>query len=823
MKINKLILSGYKRLLLNNIRTITFTPTSIYQLILGTNGSGKSSILHELSPLPSFSGNYIKGGYKQIEITHNGDEYVLVSTFKSGNKHSFLKNGEELNPGQTGAVQKDLVQMTFGITPDIHELLTGGQHFTDMSPAKRREWITKLCDTDFTYAIKVHQQLRSSGRDAQGAIKHLKGRVSTETNKLQALTDIENLEERYTRLHKELNHLFLERDNSSGDFNRLDNEFEETLSQIDRLSRDIVVRVPQLPKGKRYGCLEDVEKDLNDLSTEIKVSESLRTRIAGEYEELSGILTNLKDSGGESIDQLKDKQRKYHQERDETTNTLVVYQTLQAEASVALRAFYEASTAIYQTLQDLPANPDRKFTRQKLSEAKEKHPIAAQEVERCQNRLAQIEARLEHILSLKETECPSCEYRWVPGASESDKQKLENAIKQGKEKLVGLQKEERSLRGYIEDAEEYAQRYGGLRVLSNEYPRLVDLWGSLLESPELLTDPASLIPQVNAYQKDLEKHVKIEELTNKIDRLERIFTEAKEVGQIDGIHQRVNGLTGQLEDVTQKLIKLKEEHQLIQRYHRQMKDYLDNYERLNSRLTTIEDLFNELIRALRSEELEKVIHSHQNHLGVLQSKRTEKQSIENILKDLESSQKALEIDHEAYALLADELSPVDGLIAEQLTGFIESFVAHINQVIQNIWTYDLRVLPCGLDGGDLDYKFPLFVKHEGQDNTAPDIGKGSEAQVEVVNLAFRLVAMVYLGLEEYPVYLDEIGRSFDEQHRSNVMAFIKKLVDTGNYTQLFLVSHYAAQYGAFTQSEILVLDGSNVSVPKGHNKHAILE
>lgn len=823
MKITKLILSGYKRLLLNNIKTFTYTPESMYQLILGTNGSGKSSILHELSPLPGFSGDYIKGGYKHIEITHAGNSYVLISMFKSGNKHSFIKNGQEENPGQTGAVQKELVQQEFGITPDVHEFLTGELHFTDMSPAKRREWITRLCETDFTYAIGVHQKLKSGARDAQGALKHVKQRTTSETNKLQALSDIEGLEERYQRIHSELDHLFRERDNGAEPMTHLERKFERALSQVERLSQELMTQYPVAPVGKNYSSLEGIEEDLNHLSTEIKVNESLRVRIANEHEELGGLIRQLRESGSEDLDQLRARYMAQKQERYEILRSVVTHRELIGSPIEVQRSFYESSTLLTETLKSLPANTDRRFTRQKLNEAKEKLPDASREVERCQNKLAQFESRLEHLNNIRDTECPKCGHQWIPGVSDGEKQRLESAITQGTEKLDGLRKVEKELRAYIEEAEEYSYQYGGLRRLASEYPKLQNLWEMILESPELLVEPSALMGKVQSFQKDLEKHVRAEDLTGQIERLEKLFNETQGNGELNGIKHRIETIENQLEEVTQALVKYKEEYQAVRRFHRQMKEYLENYARLETMVNELDHTRGEIVRSLRATGLEGVISQHQTQLGILQTKRTEKQTIEGILSDLALSEGELTRDQEVLIALANALSPVDGLIAEQLTGFIESFVAHINQVIQNIWTYDLKVQPCGLDGGDLDYKFPLYVKHEGADNIAPDISKGSEAQVEVVNLAFRLVTMVYLGLEEYPVYLDEIGRSFDEQHRKNVMTFIKRLVDTGNYTQLFLVSHYAAQYGAFTQSEILVLDGSNITIPKAHNQHAVLE
>ena len=76
MKIVKLILRNCDRFLLNQIKEIVYTPTSPYQLITGNNGSGKSSLLEELSPLPPDKNKFTKNGYKEIHIEHQ-----IKSTF----------------------------------------------------------------------------------------------------------------------------------------------------------------------------------------------------------------------------------------------------------------------------------------------------------------------------------------------------------------------------------------------------------------------------------------------------------------------------------------------------------------------------------------------------------------------------------------------------------------------------------------------------------------------------------------------------------------------------------------------------------------------
>jgi hypothetical protein len=175
---------------------------------------------------------------------------------------------------------------------------------------------------------------------------------------------------------------------------------------------------------------------------------------------------------------------------------------------------------------------------------------------------------------------------------------------------------------------------------------------------------------------------------------------------------------------------------------------------------------------------------------------------------------------ETYKILAKILSPVDGLIAEQLIGFIKAFTDHMNTLIGNVWEYDLNIVPCGLESGELDYKFPIHVKSEA--NRVPDVAKGSTGQCEIIDFAFKLIVMFYLRLTDYPLYLDELGHSFDERHRTNVMNFVKDLVETKGFSQVFMISHYASSHGSFTNAEVLVMDAANITVPMRHNQHVTM-
>ena len=136
----------------------------------------------------------------------------------------------------------------------------------------------------------------------------------------------------------------------------------------------------------------------------------------------------------------------------------------------------------------------------------------------------------------------------------------------------------------------------------------------------------------------------------------------------------------------------------------------------------------------------------------------------------------------------------------------------------------MEIVPCLPDaenGVDLDYKFSLQVNNN---DPIPDIKMASSAMSEIINLAFTIVAMKYLGLSDAPLLLDELGHSMDSTHRSSIFNVITNLIAQSEFSQIFIVSHFENCYGSITNADITVLCSKNIVLPKGttFNKHTVI-
>ena len=149
--ITRIALKGYEHITLTLIDYIEITPKNVLMFILGTNGSGKSSLLSELTPYPGHHTDFKKGGYKIVEFTFEGDEYIAESHYTRGTGiHSLncITTGEQFNPGGTRRVQIELIETMFGLDKDLIDVLVGVKRFTTMSVTERRMWLKRLCPVE---------------------------------------------------------------------------------------------------------------------------------------------------------------------------------------------------------------------------------------------------------------------------------------------------------------------------------------------------------------------------------------------------------------------------------------------------------------------------------------------------------------------------------------------------------------------------------------------------------------------------------------------------------------------------------------------------
>lgn len=818
MKIERLELFGYIRLTLKNVQHFIFTPESPHQIILGRNGSGKSSIVHELSPLPPVKEQYTTNGFKKITLTHRGSRYQLDSVIKN-NRHSFVKDGEELNPGGTVTVQRELVRREFNYWLDLHELMVGQKRLTRMATNERREWCTLLDALDFTVALGYYKKIKTLARDHQGTLKHLRHRLTQETNTLKQLDAEEGIEVRGEQLGQELNVLLRERIPHVPTVQTLDQKMRGLLERIGQCSTQFLKQQMNLPTGFHFSNHKEIRDELIGLEQALNTAQSLLVRSTSEYNELETIVHELSKDTSLTFENLSDHIATCEQQIQHTRSELGVFHNL-IDADIIQRDTEQILDLVMSIFSQLPDNEDRRYSRESAEQAKYRIREHDKVISRSSLRIEQIKIRIQHMNAAKDTTCPQCRYVWREGFSEHELKQNEVWLDEHQVIIKAERERIRKEEAFLEESDHYAGLYTQFRGYTMNYPRLEPLWQHLLQNGLLLKQPALQQVVFHQWRKDVAIFVQIQEQERKLKHLIEL---AQRQPAMDGnVHftQRFTRLQGEVEELTVSTTKLLTETKTLRTYEERVSRLFDLTHQIELAVNELDQSYSQHINALKNHHIDQVVRQHQLELASITHRVNEKRVVEGVVLDLESSEHTVNLNHQAYTLICRALSPEDGLIADQLRCFVGCLVAQLNAVINSIWTYSMEILPCGLDSGDLDYKFPIRV--ENSDNLIPDIDKGSTSMQWIIDMAFKLTVMLYLNMEDYPLCLDEPGDGFDPQHNVNLVGFVKQLMDSGRYSQLFMVSHFDAFHGAFTNAQVVVLDTANIAVPNVYNEHVVL-
>ena len=778
-----------------------------------------SSLLKELSPLPAIHNEFDNTGYKQIVLTKNNATYTLTSDFTAkANIYSFIKDDLELNTGNTITVFKDLVYKEFNITQDIHNLMLGLTCFHLMSIADRRKWFTTIAEVDYTYAIKYYNKIKEKHRDVSGAIKLAKARLVQESDKL-----LDEDEEAKARLEiKELNNLLDTllslRTQSNKDSSAIKSQLSTLESRLDVLSKDVLNKSTIYTNLKDFSSLDELRLSSMSIIYELDILEKSKTTIWNEIQSNTNTLEAVDKSNVGTIEELDSKIDRLSKELADNKTSMKLQ--LDMPDPINLKSSIEH---IYQNITDIVVNiqpdPHKANNRQKYEQLIDHkksltHRIA--NLDNDQHVATKYKLELEHRKKHNELNCPECKYKWYPGYDDKKYKELTASIERRANEIVLANKKLEEVESELETLTSYIKLLHGYRDLTKNWPVLNVLWDYISEREYIFKSPDSILGVLHDFKYDLDTAI----INIKI---------ANELKDAIGVKKLINNdieldkgkLQAAIKEGEEKLLAIGNDISRKNTRLERLKFYISTITELDDSVVELETIMNEqqtlsheLIELHRQQALNSTIRAVKMRASDLEQLVTTIDVRKGVIDNITENISQLEVDNKILKDIIKALSPTEGLIAKGLSGFINSFVKQVNGFIKKIWLYPLELKPVELNADDnveLDFKFTVVIN----DNIhVKDVKELSSAMKEVVDLAFRVVSMKYLGLEEAPLFLDEFSVKMDHAHRQSAFYAITNLINTAEFSQIYMISHYENSYGSFKNADITVLSASNIVLPK---------
>lgn len=824
-KLEKLILKGFDGLSLNQIETFEISKFQDINIILGRNGSGKSTIMGLFFPIAPAKRKFVDGGlYENISETTSGRLQFRV-VCKNNTLKCSIKNLDtsvyickDVNP----KVYNNHVETLTGLTPAVVKLLTGKERFTEMSTLQRKAWLDRFSSCDMTYALGYYKRLKDELRNSVAVEKHYKGLLAEATENLIGLKeDHEEIDKRLQTVDFEMQQVnqdiaAIPAPEINVDEAYLFAHFEQTEKLAKVFNKPVVFNYTEEDRFKTKTQIEVLYSTLGEISHAHLDALDAYNRVEDKRQRCAYYLKNLEPAllkKAELENMLETLNGKFYE--------FAGFGDLDEDVLKTARGVLNEDYIRIDQLSDiLKVNGGIKAAASEVSFSQTKVDDARRMLSKIQQTVNENNHLLAHFNNVETVECPKCTHSFKPGMSNTNPDKLREELElchnqevKINEVLAEYQREHAELLctyNALREIQDWMMRNIGnpaLAMLINkiasdrvvqENPRRLHLCfknamadiDTALETIGTKTRLAHVVNQLSVGENDssdLENYVK--ETAALSARLEQLTEQKKQI-ELE-IKNEKDKLT-----TIDMVLKSKEEFMaMVSDADRVVDMYITTTAR--KELYNKRELLTEQWIALREKSLKA---------------KDQRDHVANLERDYQAVVNSTDVKRK----MIDWMSPEKGLLKRYYYNTVMRVVEWMNITLEEIWDYPLEIQPCPLTDNELSYTFPFQYGNDLKE--VPDVCDGSDAQRQIFDLVFRMMAYKALNLVKYPLLLDEPGSGFDEHHRVRFIDYVRQTINDGEFSQLGLISHYGSVHSRLNKASFIVVDPEGITLPATYNE-----
>ena len=291
-------------------------------LLVGANGSGKTSLLSNMQPFPSLGTLDLRNsqdlilegedGYKLIEYQSGKDIYKIEHHYlwNNGRRKTscYIKlNGKELNPSGLVGSFNDIIKMHFQLDPSFLKMIRLGPNVTDiikMKTTERKEYIGALLAE-----VDIYNKYFKIANDES---KYLKNVIKMVSSKIDKIEDLSQLEESKKALEEQIEKTKVRKSKLEKELYTLTGEYKAKI--LDESTKQQFISVFENTKNVRndYKRWCD-QRNLDSYDEFLKAFESIKQRYdecRRDFDVNKSILDRLNDTYNNELSRITDLENK---------------------------------------------------------------------------------------------------------------------------------------------------------------------------------------------------------------------------------------------------------------------------------------------------------------------------------------------------------------------------------------------------------------------------------------------------------------------------------------------------------------------------------
>lgn len=827
MKLLYIELYLYKPFLHHKTKHVTIDNLSHVTVISGENACGKSSLLRAISPYPSVSTEFEKGGYKKLIYDHAGSIYEISSDFrKAAGAHSFVKDGVELNESGTTEVQNNLVVEYLHYDDVIEKLVTGKYKICDMGKPDRRQLLMSTYPSSMGFILDHYKQVSSRLRAVNNNIKMLNQRKISLEQQLVSPIILSD----YKKEKNDLVNAISKLDLDIYTVNKAISSGKQALASVDPVLLDTT---PDHFHQKCYDILEAYQQLVQDGVTHY---DDCKVEIAKLQAELDHLTDQIKshESEAKEINKELAEYKKYLSSDTETQikeckskieiqDKIVRNTYLDPEIpTIGEYEFHELEQRyswLIETISYLKqkgcqhwTNDQYYSTEREISDLRFQIGSISRDINQLQQDLVPAQNRLERVKT--RTWPASCtmacvlrdDYKAMVDSAQDRVDQIQSKLNELSPKQEEfqhkLQKLEEEYNYHIQDKDLLTQldnfflstTYDHYLLCTELIDKVVKVYGVAYT---LNHDSVGFYNRLGKLMENAKAAIQVK---NALDTLELLKTKLTNLESGSGqarqlIMDSVMKKEAKLKDMIEDIHQLREhksnlwlEKERVNMYQNltdwldQLKQEYDAWKKVyflkaeisyfSEFLQSVYDSKNKINEKLR--ELDQIIKEQDNYLVRLNDE------VNPELEKLKKQQVEL-------AAVESQLSPTKGLSHTYIIRYINSIFRLANQFISRVWSYPMALEMIDENDESFDYSFRLLIN---ESSSIKDINIASAGQKSIINLCVMLAICIFRHYgSEYPIILDEVTVNMSLNHQNSLITFLNELFADETLKQIFIVDH----------------------------------
>lgn len=842
-------------------------------LLVGPNGSGKTSIISTLHPF-AYSGNMDvrnntnlildeKDGYKEIHIQDNEDLYIIKHFYKYTKKQYLLKsfitkNGEELNPNGNVKSFNERVELELSIAQDYMKLIRLGSNVTNLinMKATERKNFTSLLLSDIDIYTEFMKKISEDS-------KVLRNLVRTVSNKIDRLHVID--EESVQLKIKDLEHNLevqkqkkddvqsvitkqeLRIENYLGDFSSF-NELENHLYDVRKSIIDINKKIESCDGeiNNKFvliapGGIDSIQKAIVEYNGKIVVEKNMKEF---HMKTISDLMTEK--------DNINNKM-KYVKTNEEYSKLVDYYENLSEDLSVLenlVRGYsddYNKETllvglSLLQQLSDIAADIssyNSKALQEVYSLMNDGENIERfvenqiQKIDNDMNKLKvqdmQVTLDDKVLVLFKPTNCVEKRCPYI---------KLIEDLRKPPELQTSKIKK-------LDDNRDYYLSFIDINKAINSVSKLLDYNDRVIQQlPKEFFNKNEIINRIVHKQrifneKEYTKYVDIADQFNSINelknRLKILYYELKEIEHsrddnfeliksIDVIDTQIYGLQKTINDIDSKIKSYEETIKRNEKVLRQLERKKQLEEELKKLLSEKTDLSNELDKLISSEHEihvmdenlvvdKQVLNDLNLSIKKLEESIMNEKMIEREFLSLREEKELLEAKFDDVSLIKESLSSTKGIPLLFIQLYLKNTKSIVNNLLSSVYGDDFEI--DDFDINATEFNIPYY-KNGIRIN---DVTYASQGEQSFLSLALSF-ALINQSIKDYNILLlDEIDSTLDTRNRAMFLNILEKQMESIDCEQLFLITHN----NMFDNYPVDIIMTSDVEIDNLNNANIIFK